>query len=1023
MPTDTDTDLGFVPVDAPDDLGFVEQPSRETYIQNQTPTTFMSKVNAFFRNPDMEQARAMNVYALSKQTGISLKDASENYDVLRKTSKITGLTPEADAMEFLGVAMIPAIAAGAVANFPVTAAALTAFYALDKAIPTKEWIESYEKSQGFEIKDEFTKTIELVDFIGKGAIAGGIATRGVKSAGKLINSWMEQKISEYKLPVNMAVLTKMEEVTGVKPSLEPTADILPKDNLARDAQGNLISVNLPPDSPLNFATAEEYVASKGTPLFHGTKDKSVTSLKASKPKNAPGNMEGVYLTPDKTYAEANGDNIIEAYANLKNPFRGDPNEYYAKENGISVPSFGSKPEVFEKYKQVNPENVKKFLKDKGYDGVIRNTYQGDEVIVFDESAIQTKSQLTAEFNAAKANASLGENKLGQSELLGEQKQISSSQSQSASVPKSPEELGLSQLSGERITKSGLEPEGTSQISGSGKETSLPQSEPLLQPKRQEISQMSSQEVSPSPSTLAPEIDPVKKVIEALKEAKPVRAKQETLYSKERARRMAIALSSRGKMKGEKGFYKELGALKGELPKAEFEAIREKLKQEDIDALFNMITDSPKLSFWESVTARTALGKLFGEYGGTVPQKGELALLNKVFGNELTETLISKMPMWDKFKEGASQVLNIPRSIMSSFDLSAPLRQGVFFVGRKEFYPAFGEMFKLFASEKNLAALQDNISRRPTFELMKESKLALTDMNVMLEAREEAFMSNLAEKIPVIGKGIRASGRAYVGFLNKLRADVFDSMVRDAERLGLNVMENKDLLKQIASFINTATGRGELGALSGASVALNNIFFSPRLIASRLSLMNPLYYARLNPYVRAEALKSLLTFSSVIGTILALAKLSGVEVGTDWRSSDFLKIKVNRTRIDILGGFQQYMRMFGQLWTGKYVSSVTGKVVTLGEGYKPLTRKDILQRQIESKLSPVASFIAALLEQQTWDGKKVKVTDEIRNRLTPMVFNDLMTVIKDDPSLIPLEGLGLFGVGIQTYSKPEKKVKF
>lgn len=736
-----------------------------------------------------------------------------------------------------------------------------------------------------------------------------------------------------------------------------------------------------PSSPLYYKTAKEYVASQEKGIeYHGTSiDNAENILKDGKLKVGAG-QKGVSTTQDYNealdYAGGNPEGVIAVRVRDSAEMVGKPG--------------------------------KDFLTGTG-------SFSPDDLTVVGRA--KTKSQLTAEWEAAqKARASSAEQQQVAQPGTESPTKGTTSQGLSASAEGN-RAVSDRQASQESNTPTqGISSEVSSQTSGSlesgrGAEAGLGE-----QPSSKTKTEMSSQENVPSDENLAQDYDPVQKIIQALKEAKPVRSKQETLYSKERGKRMAAAMSRRSG--GEGGFYKELGALKGELPKAEFEAIRDKLTQGDIDALFNMVTDNNKLSFWETVTARTALGKLFGEFGGRVPTKGELVLLNKVFGNELVETLISKMSFWDKLKEGTGQVLNIPRSIMSSFDLSAPLRQGVFLIGRKEFAPAFKEMFTFFGSEKNFKVLQDQIAGRANFELMKESGLALTNMDVMLEAREEAFMSNLAENIPVVGGGIRASGRAYVGFLNKLRADVFDSLVKDAERLGLDPKENRDLAKQIASFVNTATGRGDLGALSNSAVALNNVFFSPRLIASRLALLNPWTY--INPgvsnFVRWEAIKSLLAFTSVVATVLGLSGLSGLEVGTDPRSSDFAKIKIHRTRIDIMGGFQQYLRMVGQLFSGKYVSSTTGRVVTLGKGYRALTRKEIIQRQFESKLSPVASFISAILQQQTWDGKKVSVPQEVVDRMTPMVLNDLMTVIKDDPSLIPLEALGLFGVGIQTYDK-------
>jgi hypothetical protein len=356
--------------------------------------------------------------------------------------------------------------------------------------------------------------------------------------------------------------------------------------------------------------------------------------------------------------------------------------------------------------------------------------------------------------------------------------------------------------------------------------------------------------------------------------------------------------------------------------------------------------------------------------------------------------------------------------MASFDLSAPMRQGVFFIGRpKQWLPAFKEMFGAFKGEKQYKTMQDSIINHPDYLLARESDLALTDMDVLLGNREEAFMSNWAEKIPLLGKGVRASGRAYVGFLNKLRFDVFTDLVNKAELMGLDARKNRDLTKAISDFINNATGRGTLPlGLQRAAITLNSVFFSPRLIMSRLNLVNPVYYMKQTPFVRKEALKSLFAFVGFGMTILTLSKLAGAEVGSDPRSSEFGKIKINNTRIDVWGGFQPLVRVAGQLISGKYVSSTTGKEMTLGEGYKPMTRADIVQRFFEGKLAPVPSFIVTLMKGQSIEGEKVNVPKEIALRFTPMVIQDMYDILQDSPGLFPVSLLGLFGVGSQTYKQ-------
>lgn len=525
-------------------------------------------------------------------------------------------------------------------------------------------------------------------------------------------------------------------------------------------------------------------------------------------------------------------------------------------------------------------------------------------------------------------------------------------------------------------------------------------------------------------------DPVKKVLTALKEAKPLRKQQEAIYSAERKARIESSIKARESTAGEAGFRAELSPLRGEIEKVQFESIRSQIGQEDVDSLFDMVRDAPDLTDWEKIRARVGLSKLFGERGGAVPQQSELSLLKRVFGPEFTDAAASKQGMFEKFKNLGLEIANIPRALRASFDLSAPFRQGIFFIGKpRRFGPAFVEMFRDFGSEKAYQALEESIRKRPSFQLMQESGLAITDLESMA-TREEQFASNLAEKIPVLGHVVRASGRAYSGFLTQLRADIFDDLVARSRSVGLNPDADDKLARSIAGFVNAGTGRGEMtsaitgrvpsgtttNAIEQARGLLNALFFSPKLIASRMMLMNPLYYARQPGFVRKEALKSALTFVGAGTTVASLAGLAGAEVGTDARSSDFAKIKFGNTRIDIWGGFQQYARMAAQLYTGKYVSATTGKEFTLGEGFKPMTRYDILRRQIESKEAPIAAFATNVLKQQDFRGQPVSVANEAAELFTPLIISDMYELLQDDPSLVPLGALSLFGFGVQNFEK-------
>lgn len=509
------------------------------------------------------------------------------------------------------------------------------------------------------------------------------------------------------------------------------------------------------------------------------------------------------------------------------------------------------------------------------------------------------------------------------------------------------------------------------------------------------------------------VDPVNKIIAAIREAKPIREGQELLYSKARGEKLAKVMGIRGQKEGEKGFFKELGALKGELPKVQYESIRNKVNQQDIDDLFNIVKDTTKITDWEKINAQVGLSKIFNKVGGAVPTEGELRLLKDVFGNSFTKTLLNKRPTTEKVKRIIEDIVNIPRTLVSSIDLSAPFRQGIFLMGRpKQFIPAFKSMFEAFASDKAYQSIQDAVKTKPSYQAMRDHGLAITDVGTMTN-NEDAFLSNIAGKLP----GIKHSARAYTGFLTKLRADVFDDIVNKTG------VKDPKALRDLANYVNAATGRGKLPeAFEKAAPIFNAVFFSPRLIASRLQLLNPITYIKMDPVVRKEAIKDLLKTTGIITSILGLAKLHpDVSVGTEPTSADWGKPKIGNTRYDITGGFQPYLRLMAQLISGKITSSTTGKTITLGEGYRALTRDEILLRFFSGKEAPVASFVHDLLRGTNAIGEPLdfKTFDPSKNailqRFTPLFAQDMYEAFRDEGLVgVAKAAPGLFGIGAQTY---------
>jgi hypothetical protein len=512
-----------------------------------------------------------------------------------------------------------------------------------------------------------------------------------------------------------------------------------------------------------------------------------------------------------------------------------------------------------------------------------------------------------------------------------------------------------------------------------------------------------------------------RMVDTLTNMKPLTREQKAVYSAERGVKIQKALENAKGLEGEEAFIAKTVALKGELSKVQFEPARVKIVQEDIKTLYNAIDYHPMLTEFEKITAGNGLKRILN---GSLPRESELKLLGQVFPSNVVKAILDKRSMFGKLADIGIELANVPRAVMSSVDVSAPFRQGLFLASShpKSFFKAFAKQFEYFGSEKSFQKLLTDIRNRPTFSMMERDRLAFLDMNATLNSREEQFMSNFAEKIPVFGKLVRASSRAYTGFLNLLRADVYDELVKGAIAVGRNPASDEELGKGIARFVNTFSGRGQFGSKEMGSIAnfLNGVFFSPRLMASRITMLNPAYYIKADPFVRKEALKAMFSTVGVGMTVLGLAKMNGAKVGTDSNSSDFGKIIINNTRLDIWGGLQQYIRMFSQILSGKYVSSTSGKESILGEGYKPLTRYDIFLRQLESKEAPIASFVTQMLKGQDYLGQPTDVKKEIKSRFTPMFISDLVELAKSDPSLLPIGLLGGIGFGVQTYQPSIKK---
>lgn len=572
--------------------------------------------------------------------------------------------------------------------------------------------------------------------------------------------------------------------------------------------------------------------------------------------------------------------------------------------------------------------------------------------------------------------------------------------------------------------------------------------------------------TPPPARIAsagpPEADPsVHKVIKAIRGAQRLGPEKEELIGTARTQRFARGMGAqRGLPATERAgaFFRQQA---GPIDRPDITKLQIEFGPGEYEGLVERIYSSSRLreGTFDPFTAAEAFKKLFNPVGGTLPQPHELELLERVFGPEFAKAILSQRSLGAKAWDNFLSAWNLPRAFMATGDLSATLRQAApLGVNNKRIYrEAFKQQVRAFLSEKAALEAQDVIESHPRFleytkkpgvkDPRKSRRLDLTTFSASgsFARREESFMSKWSQNLPIV----RNAERAYVTMLNKLRFEVMDDMVVQAEKnLGKNINEKE--LDSIASFINYATGRGPLGPAEAAAPLLNGMFFAPRFATSRFALPGKVALETARGFTgvggatnRATSLRMARDMALFVGTgmsVLMLAKLGGSETSADPRSSDFGKMILGKTRIDIWGGFQQVARLTAQMITGQGVSTTTGEVFPLSsefifgaarEGLEAVnvkreipSRGAALLRFVRGKLGPIVGEATDQLTGEDFLGDEAtpsrfteaSLKNPFFENLVPLFVQDLIDAILEEGLASGLKAVpSFFGAGSVTYT--------
>lgn len=395
-----------------------------------------------------------------------------------------------------------------------------------------------------------------------------------------------------------------------------------------------------------------------------------------------------------------------------------------------------------------------------------------------------------------------------------------------------------------------------------------------------------------------------------------------------------------------------------------------------------------------------------------------------------------------------------KSIAGALDFSSVLRQGgqLTWAHPLLFAKNFRKMLSVFLNEDKAQAAMDEIRSRPNAKYYEKAGVDFTDWGRDAVNKDDRFLLNQYRRITgwkPLRVSVEASERAFSMYLNLMRADVFDHLVAASTYGDASKMPQK-ALEAIGDFINIGSQRGAFHSHSEfekkveSSVPfLNSFLWSPRNVISRFQFLwqtAKLAMPWANPYgdkaLRGLFAKELLRYFGGVAVAITFAKfLSDLIRGDDEppedlvldpRSSEFLKVKFGKTRVDFLSGLAQSI-VFSARMAPKWIGG--GMTVNARGEARPTDHTAVLGRFLRSKFSPAMGIIWDMGTGSTFDKQEIiysnpfaynkdeaGIVSYIAGQIFPLTLSDLWEQASQSGlSNAAITSIGtILGLGTNTY---------
>lgn len=471
-------------------------------------------------------------------------------------------------------------------------------------------------------------------------------------------------------------------------------------------------------------------------------------------------------------------------------------------------------------------------------------------------------------------------------------------------------------------------------------------------------------------------------------------------------------------------------------------LKDSMTNDEIDELHEHLTHHPitaRVPTMRWVGADVVLSRLIG--AGILPYESDIKFFGRVFGQQVESALKETQSTYDRSLMILNELWNTPRTVITSYDISATARQGLpgLITHPVQTSRSMSQQLQAFASEeaaqqwnehhlRSSPSLQEGISRFGVYWAPLDQILAQSSEQVeslVGQGHQRLLNASLIgwgrvlEPLKWFARGTRSSERAWITFLNSQRKWMWEGLYSELRAEGYHPDINPEVFKEVAQFVNAATGRGNFRSLSNP--ILNGIFFSPRFVASRFEHIGRSFKAAANPNaprgLKKEAFRQVFGLASFWGSLALMAGFAahamgwdsddeeeGFRVGMNPFDGDFLKFQIGNTRIDVGGGYGQIIRTMMRLSSG--LGSIRSGPFKLDERTGELVRTEgvsdpesfwrtLTRDLLRFKLQPTLGSIAAIGDgRQIGSGEKVTPSRLVSGLVLPITAQEVEPIVQE-----------------------------